>query len=89
MSATFFIRRREAARKAKAEEEARKAAEAAAETPQPAAETTVGRLDEKDLLKYKKADLQELARKLGVSDVGTVQELAARCASVEVEVPAE
>ena len=48
-----------------------------------------GHLDVKDLEKYKKADLQKLARELGVSDEGTVKELAARCAEVEVEVPDE
>ena len=46
-----------------------------------------GRLDVKDLEGYKKADLQKLARKLGVSDEGTVKEIAARCAEVEVELP--
>lgn len=48
-----------------------------------------GHLDVADLEKYKKADLQELARQLGVSDEGTVKELAARCAAVEVEIPDE
>ena len=48
-----------------------------------------GHLDVKDLEKYKKADLQALARDLGVSDEGTVKEIAARCAAVEVEIPDE
>lgn len=76
MSATFFnARRRAAAAKVEKEEKV--------------ATTTVGYLDEKELLSWKKADLQQLARDLGVSDEGTVKELAARCASVEVEVPEE
>lgn len=48
-----------------------------------------GHLDVADLEKYKKADLQELARELGVSEEGTVKELAVRCAAVEVDVPDE
>lgn len=48
-----------------------------------------GHLDVAELEKYKKADLKELARELGVSDEGTVKELAARCAAVEVEIPDE
>lgn len=48
-----------------------------------------GYLDVKDLEKYKKADLQELAEKLGVSKEGTVKEIAERCAAVEVEIPEE
>lgn len=48
-----------------------------------------GHLDVTDLEKYKKADLQKLARELGVSDEGTIKELAARCAAVEVEIPDE
>ena len=48
-----------------------------------------GHLNVDDLEKYKKADLQALARKLGVSDKGTIKELAARCAAVEVEIPDE
>ena len=48
-----------------------------------------GHLDVKDLEKYKKADLQALARDLGVSDEGTVKEIATRCAEVEVERPDE
>ena len=48
-----------------------------------------GYLDVKDLEKYKKADLQALARDLGVSDEGTIKEIAARCAAVEVEIPDE
>ena len=46
-----------------------------------------GHLDVKDLEKYKKADLQALARDLGVSDEGTIKEIAARCAAVEVDIP--
>lgn len=46
-----------------------------------------GFLDVKDLEKYKKADLEELAKKLGVDAEGTVKELAERCAAVEVEIP--
>lgn len=48
-----------------------------------------GNLDAKELESYKKEDLQDLARKLGVSDEGTKAEIAARCAAVEVDVPDE
>lgn len=48
-----------------------------------------GHLDVKELETYKKADLQQLARDLGVSDGGTIKEIAARCATVEVEIPDE
>lgn len=48
-----------------------------------------GHLDVKELETYKKADLQQLARELGVSDAGTIKEIATRCAAVEVEVPDE
>lgn len=48
-----------------------------------------GNLDAKELETYKKADLQQLAKELGVSDAGTIKEIAARCAAVEVEVPDE
>ena len=48
-----------------------------------------GHLDVKELETYKKADLQQLARDLGVSDAGTIKEIAARCAAVEVEIPDE
>lgn len=48
-----------------------------------------GHLDAKELESYKKEDLQDLARKLGVSDEGTKAEIAARCAAVEVDVPNE
>lgn len=48
-----------------------------------------GRLDVKELEKYKKADLQKLAEELGVSTEGTIKEIAARCAEVEVEIPDE
>lgn len=46
-----------------------------------------GHLDTKDLETYRKEDLQELARELGVSDEGTKAEIAARCAEVEVDIP--
>lgn len=46
-----------------------------------------GHLDVNDLEKYKKPDIQALARELGVSDAGTIKEIAARCAAVEVEIP--
>lgn len=46
-----------------------------------------GYLDVKELESYKKADIQKLARDLGVSDAGTIKEIAARCAAVEVDVP--
>lgn len=48
-----------------------------------------GHLSIKHLESMKKADLQELAKKLGVSDAGTVKELAARIAEVEVDIPEE
>ena len=48
-----------------------------------------GHLDAKELESYKKEDLQDLARKLGVSDEGTKAEIAARCAAVEADVPDE
>lgn len=48
-----------------------------------------GHLSVKDLEKWKKADLQELAQSLEVSTEGTVKELAARIAAEEVEVPDE
>lgn len=48
-----------------------------------------GHLDVKKLESMKKADLQELAKNLGVSAEGTIKEIAARCAEVEVEVPEE
>ena len=44
-----------------------------------------GYLDVKELESYKKADIQKLARDLGVSDAGTIKEIAARCAAVEIE----
>lgn len=46
-----------------------------------------GHLDVKQLESYKKADLQQLARDLGVSDEGTAKEIAARCTEVEVDIP--
>lgn len=46
-----------------------------------------GYLDEKDLESYKKEDLQELAKQLGVDAEGTKKEIAARCAAVEVDIP--
>lgn len=48
-----------------------------------------GYLNIKQLESMKKADLQELANKLGVSDNGTVKQLAARIAEVEVDIPEE
>lgn len=48
-----------------------------------------GHLDIKELESYKKADIQKLARDLGVSDAGTIKEIAARCAAVEVDIPGE
>ena len=44
-----------------------------------------GYLDVKELESYKKADIQKLARDLGVSDAGTIKEIAARCAAVEIQ----
>ena len=44
-----------------------------------------GYLNVKELESYKKADIQTLARNLGVSDAGTIKEIAARCAAVEIE----
>lgn len=48
-----------------------------------------GHLDAKELERYKKEDLQELAKRLGVDAEGTKKEIAARCAAVEVEIPDE
>lgn len=48
-----------------------------------------GYLNIKQLESMKKAELQDLAKKLGVSDAGTVKELAARIAVVEVDIPEE
>ena len=46
-----------------------------------------GHLDAKELESYNKADLQELAKQLGVDAEGTKKEIAARCAAVEVDIP--
>ena len=46
-----------------------------------------GNLDAKELESYKKEDLQELAKQLGVDAEGTKKEIAARCAAVEVDIP--
>ena len=46
-----------------------------------------GHLDVKNLESYNKADLQELAKQLGVDTEGTKKEIAARCAAVEVDIP--
>lgn len=46
-----------------------------------------GYLDAKELKSYKKEDLQELAKQLGVDAEGTKKEIAARCAAVEVDIP--
>ena len=48
-----------------------------------------GHLDAKELESYNKADLQELAKQLGVDTEGTKKEIAARCATVEVDIPNE
>lgn len=46
-----------------------------------------GYLDAKELESYKKEDLHELAKQLGVDAEGTKKEIAARCAAVEVDIP--
>ena len=46
-----------------------------------------GYLDAKELESYKKEDLQELAKQLGVDAEGTKKEIAARCAAVEADIP--
>ena len=46
-----------------------------------------GHLGAKELESYNKADLQELAKQLGVDAEGTKKEIAARCAAVEVDIP--
>ena len=46
-----------------------------------------GYLDAKELESYKKEDLQELAKQLGVDAEGTKKEIGARCAAVEVDIP--
>ena len=46
-----------------------------------------GYFDAKELESYKKEDLQELAKELGVDAEGTKKEIAARCAAVEVDIP--
>lgn len=48
-----------------------------------------GYLDAKELESYKKEDLQELAKQLGVDAEGTKKEIATRCATVEVDIPDE
>lgn len=48
-----------------------------------------GHLDIKNLEKWKKDDLKKLAKEMGISNEGTVKELAARIAAEEVEVPEE
>ena len=48
-----------------------------------------GHLYIKNLEKWKKDDLKKLAKEMGISDEGTVKELAARIAAEEVEVPEE
>ena len=45
-----------------------------------------GYLDAKELESYKKEDLQELAKQLGVDAEGTKKEIATRCAAVEVDI---
>ncbi len=46
-----------------------------------------GYLDAKELESYKKEDLPELSKQLGVDAEGTKKEIAARCAAVEVDIP--
>ena len=48
-----------------------------------------GYLDAKELESYKKEDLQELAKQLGVDAEGTKKEIATRYAAVEVDIPDE
>lgn len=48
-----------------------------------------GYLDAKELESYKKEDLQELAKQLGVDADGTKKEIATRCAAIEVDIPDE
>lgn len=48
-----------------------------------------GYLDAKELESYKKEDLQELAKQLGVDAEGTKKEIATRCAAVEVDIQDE
>lgn len=48
-----------------------------------------GYLDAKELESYKKEDLQELAKQLGVDAEGTKKEIATRCAAIEVDIPDE
>lgn len=48
-----------------------------------------GPFDVKQLESWKKADLQKLARDMGVSDKGTIKEIAARCADVKADIPEE
>lgn len=48
-----------------------------------------GHLDIKNLEKWKKDDLKKMAKEMGISDEGTVKELAERIAAEEVEVPEE
>ena len=48
-----------------------------------------GYLDAKELESYKKEDLQELAKQLGVDAEGTKKEIATCCAAVEVDIPDE
>ena len=46
-----------------------------------------GYLDAKELESYKKEDLQELAKQLGVDAERTKKEIAAPCAAVEGDIP--
>ena len=48
-----------------------------------------GYLDAKELESYKKEDLQELAKQLGVDDEDTKKEIATRCAAEEVDIQDE
>ena len=46
-----------------------------------------GYLDAKELESYKKEDLQELAKQLGVDEEGTNNKIATRSAADEVDIP--
>lgn len=48
-----------------------------------------GKLAERQFRNWKKAEVMELANKMGVSAEGTVKEIVARICEVEVEVPEE
>ena len=48
-----------------------------------------GKLAESQFSNWKKAEVMDLANKMGVSAEGTVKEIVARICEVEVEVPEE